>query len=249
MPALPACEPSCNDRSILAIWGTLAMDAGTVSFDVKSLLQAQPALIVSHCAPKQTVFAQGTPANTVFYIERGKVKVTVVSEFDKEAIVAIQSPGEFCGEECLTGQPLRLTTVTAITDCTLFELPKHILMELIHSDREFSEFFLARLLTRTSQLHADLVSQLFNSTEKRLARALLILANIGREDRPQKLPSIVNETTLASLIGTTPARIRIFLNKFKELGFIAINDGFEVNGSLLNVVLFDRPHVEADDTP
>ncbi len=224
------------------------MDADATVFDVNAFLRAEPACKVSHYAPKQAIFTQGSPSDTVFYIEHGKAKVTVVSEFDKEAIVAIQGPGEFCGEECLTGHPLRLTTVTAITDCRFVEVPKRTLTDMIHRNRQFAAFFLARLLTRTSQLQADLVSQLFNSIEKRLARALLIMANIGHVDGPHKLPSIVSEDTLATLIGTTPAQIKLFLTKFRKLGFITINGGFEINSSLLNVVLFDRPHVEADDT-
>jgi len=225
------------------------MDANTDSLDVAAFLAAQHALTVSKYAPNQTVFSQGDPAETVFYIKSGKVKVTVISEFGKEAIVAIQGADEFCGEECLTGQTLRVSSVAAITDCELVPVAAKAITRMIHEHPLFSEFFLFRLLTRTSQLQADLVNQLFNSTERRLARALLILAHIGKDDLPRKIDGVVNENTLAKMIGTTPARINLFLGRFKELGFIDINGRIEVKSPLLNVVLFDQPHLAEDDMP
>ena len=192
----------------------------------------------------QTVFAQGSPADAVFYIQTGKVKITVVSEQGKEAIVAILGQDEFCGEGCLTGQPLRLATARAMTECEIMRLEKAAMIRVLHEEPAFSEMFVAHLLARTIRVEEDLVDQLFNSSEKRLARALLLLANFGKDGRPERIIAKVSQETLAEMIGTTRSRVSHFMNKFRKLGFIEYNGHMEVHSSLLNVVLHDQPQIE-----
>ena len=191
----------------------------------------------------KVIFSQGDPADSVFYIQSGKVKVTVVSERGKEAIVAVQGADEFCGEGCLTGQPKRLATAIAMTECKIMRIDKSAMIKVLHDEPTFSEFFVAHLLTRTMRVEADLVDQLFNSTEKRLARALLLLANFGKEDRPEPVIAKISQETLAEMIGTTRSRVSHFMNKFRKLGLINYNGHVVVHTSLLNVVLHEAPHI------
>jgi CRP-like cAMP-binding protein len=189
------------------------------------------------------IFSQGGPADAVFYIQKGKVKITVVSEQGKEAVVAVLGPDEFCGEGCLTGQPLRLATAAAMTESEIMRLEKETMVRVLHEEPAFSEFFVSHLLTRTIRVEADLVDQLFNSSEKRLARALLLLANFGKESQPEPIIATVSQETLAEMIGTTRSRVSFFMNKFRKLGLINYNGNIEVHSSLLNVVLHEEPHI------
>src|SRR5678815_5052101 len=191
----------------------------------------------------QKVFTQGSSADAVFYIQNGKVKITVTSEQGKEAVVAVLGPDEFCGEGCLTGQPLRLATATAITDCEIMRLEKATMIRVLHEEPAFSEMFVSHLLSLTVRVEADLVDQLFNSSEKRLARALLLLANFGKEGQPEPIIAKVSQETLAEMIGTTRSRVSFFMNKFRQLGFIEYNGNLEIHSSLLSVVLHDQPHI------
>ncbi len=185
----------------------------------------------------QVIFSQADPADTVFYIQKGKVKLVVASRQGKQAVVAILGPGEFFGEGCLIGQPLRLATARALTECTIMQVQKKEMIRVLHSEPEFAEMFMAHLLTRNSRVEEDLVDQLFNSSEKRLARTLLVLANFGKEDAPQAIPTKISQETLADIIGTTRPRVSFFMNKFRKLGFIEYNGVLKVNRSLLSVVL------------
>ena len=170
----------------------------------------------------QIVFAQGDPADAVFYIQKGKVKVTVVSEQGKEAVVAILGADEFFGEGCLAGQAQRIATVAAMTDSVIMRLEKAAIVRVIHQEPAFSEMFIAHLLGRTIRVEADLVDQLFNSSEKRLARVLLLLANFGKEGKPEPIIAKISQETLAEMIGTTRSRVSFFMNKFRKLGFIRL---------------------------
>ena len=194
----------------------------------------------------EVVFSQGGPADAVFYIQQGKVKITVVSERGKEAVVAVMGPDEFCGEGCLAGQPRRIATATAMTDCEIMRLEKATMLRVLREEPAFSEMFVSHLLTRTIRVEEDLVDQLFNSSEKRLARALLLLANFGREGRPEPIIAPVSQETLAEMIGTTRSRVSFFMNKFRRLGFIDYNGHLEVHTSLLSVVLHEHPQIAAD---
>ncbi len=191
----------------------------------------------------EVIYAQGEPANGVFYIKTGKVKKTVVSEQGKEAVVAILGPDEFCGEACLTGQMVRLATAAAMTECEIMRFEKAAIIRLLHEDPTFSEMFVSHILLRASRSEADLVDQLFNSSEKRLARALLLLANFGKEGRPEPILANVSQEMLAGMIGTTRSRVNFFMNKFRKLGLINYNGHIEVHTSLLNVVLHEEPHI------
>jgi CRP/FNR family transcriptional regulator, cyclic AMP receptor protein len=213
------------------------------SFDVMDFLTQQNVRSVNY-RENQIVYSQGDPADSVFYIHRGQVKVAVVSQLGKEAIVAIRGPDEFCGEGALTGKPLRLATTTTMSGCEIMRLEKETLVRLLHQAAEFADYFLAHLLTRTARVEADLVDQLFNSSEMRLARALLLLANYGNDLGLEPLPVTVNQDTLAALIGTTRSRVNVFMNKFRKLGLIKYNGKLEVQKALLNFVLNERPHIE-----
>ncbi len=191
----------------------------------------------------EMIFSQGKPADAVFYIQKGKVKLTVISEQGKETVVAVLGADEFCGEGCLTGQLLRLATAAAMTECEIMRLEKTTMVRVLHEEPAFSEFFVAHLLTRTIRVEADLVDQLFNSSEKRLARALLLLANFGKEGRPEPIIAKVSQETLAEMIGTTRSRVSFFMNKFRKLGLINYNGHIEIHSSLLNVVLHEEPHI------
>ena len=213
-------------------------------FDPKEFLaKVDGGRTISKYRKNQTVFSQGDAADSVFYIQEGKVKVTVVSEHGKEAVVAILGKDEFCGEGCLAGQPKRIASATALTECEIMRIEKDAIVRVLHDEPAFSEMFLAHLLARTIRVEEDLVDQLFNSSEKRLARALLLLANFGKEGRPEPLIAKVSQETLAEMIGTTRSRVSFFMNKFRKLGFISYNGTMEVHSSLLSVVLHDQPHI------
>ena len=192
---------------------------------------------ISDYRKDQNVYTQGEPADSVFYIQSGKVKKTVISEQGKEAVVALLGTGDFFGEGCLTGQPLRLATVSAMTECVIVRIAKVDITRVIHEEPAFAELFIAHLLARNSRVEEDLVDQLFNSSEKRLARILLLLANFGKEGRPEPIIAKISQETLAEMIGTTRSRVSFFMNKFRELGLIDYNGHIEVHSSLLNVVL------------
>ena len=187
----------------------------------------------------QTIFSQGDRADVVFFVERGKVKLTVLSRQGKQAVIGILGPGSFFGEGCLAGQPLRMATAIAITDSAIIQLPKQTMIRALHEDAEFAERFTTYLLSRNIRIEEDLVDQLFNSSEKRLARILLLLANFGKEGRPEPVVPKVSQETLAEMVGTTRSRVSFFMNKFRKLGFIEYNGKLSVHSSLLNVVLHD----------
>ena len=217
------------------------------SFDPKIFLaKADGGRSISTYRRDQIVFSQGDLADSVFYIHAGKVKVSVVSEQGKEAAIAILGPDEFCGEGCLAGQPRRMATARAMTECEIMRIEKRAMIRVLHDEPAFSEMFVSHLLSRTIRVEEDLVDQLFNSSEKRLARALLLLANFGKEGAPERIIAKVSQETLAELIGTTRSRVSHFMNKFRTLGFIHYNGGIEVHSSLLNVVLHDQPQIKGE---
>jgi CRP/FNR family transcriptional regulator, cyclic AMP receptor protein len=197
--------------------------------------------IISSYPKKEIIFAQGDDADAVFYIKKGKVKVTVVSTQGKEAVVAIQGKDEFLGEGCLTGQPRRLATATAMTECLVMRVEKVEITKIIRDEPAFSQIFISHILARNARAEEDLVDQLFNSTEKRLARVLLLLANFGKEGRPEPIVAEIKQDTLAEMVGTTRSRVNHFMNKFRDLGFIDYNGKLEVHSSLLSVLLKDQP--------
>ena len=220
----------------------------TLPFDPKMFLsKVNGGQRVSEYRKDQIVFRQGDPADNVFYIQGGKAKKTVISEQGKEAVVALLGAGDFFGEGCLAGEPLRLSTVTALTKCTITRISKADITRVIHEEPAFAELFIAHLLTRNSRVEEDLVDQLFNSSEKRLARTLLLLANFGKEGRPEQIIAKVSQETLAEMIGTTRSRVSFFMNKFRKLGLIDYNGSIEIHSSLLNVVLRDQPQIRDGD--
>ena len=188
---------------------------------------------------KQGIFAQGDAADAVFYIQEGSVRLTVVSKVGKEATIGILKDGDFFGEGCLAGQPLRMGSATAMTDSAILRIDKKAMMEALHLEHEFSDLFVAYLLARNIRYEEDLVDQLFNSSEKRLARLLLLLARFGKEGTPETIVPRISQETLAEMIGTTRSRVSFFMNRFRKLGFIHYNGGLQVHSSLLNVVLHD----------
>ena len=187
----------------------------------------------------EKVYSQGDPATNVMYIQRGGVKLTVVNEVGKEAVVALLGPGDFFGEGCLAGQLVCMGTATAITPTTLLVIEKKEMIRVLHAEPEFSERFMAYMLARNIRIEQDLVDQLFNSSEKRLARTLLLLARYGKQDMPRIMLPKISQETLAEMIGTTRSRVNFFMNKFKRLGFIRYNGGLHVKRSLLSVVLHE----------
>jgi CRP/FNR family transcriptional regulator, cyclic AMP receptor protein len=195
---------------------------------------------VMECGTNRNIFRQGQPADSVFFLRRGKVKLTVFSQQGKEAIVAILDAGEFFGEGCLAGQPLRMATAVAMTDCTLDKIEKSLMAHMLHEQHDVSELFIKHLLSRNIRYEADLVDQLFNSSEKRLARILLLLAHFGKESRAETVIPRVDQDTLAQMVGTTRSRVSHFMNKFRKLGFIDYDDsGLTVHSGLLSVVLHE----------
>ena len=195
---------------------------------------------IVECGMNRNVFLQGSPADALFYIRRGKIKLVVISQQGKEAIVAILSTGEFFGEGCLVGQQLRMATAIAMTDCTLDKIEKSLMARMLHEHHDFSELFVKHLLSRNIRYEADLVDQLFNSSEKRLARILLLLSHFGKESKVEAVIPRVNQDTLAQMVGTTRSRVSHFMNRFREHGFIDYDDGtLTVHSGLLGVVLHD----------
>jgi CRP-like cAMP-binding protein len=215
-------------------------------FDPKSFLAkvGEGRSIVRH-RKDQIVFSQGDPADAVFYIQKGKVKVTVVSEQGKEAVVAILGVDEFFGESCLAGQAQRISSAATMTEAVIVRLERAAIVRVIHDEPAFSEMFIAHLLGRAIRVEADLVDQLFNSSEKRLARLLLLLANFGKEGKPEPIIAKISQETLAEMIGTTRSRVSFFMNRFRKLGFITYNGSIQVHSSLLNAVLHEQPQITA----
>ena len=214
-------------------------------FDPKAFLtRASGRRAVATYAANQNIYRQGDPADSVFYIQTGKVKVTVTSEQGKEAIVAFLKDDEFFGEACANGETLRSTTATTLTECTITRIPKAGIRRLIRADPDFAEFFISHLLVRGVHIQEDLVDRLFSSSEKRLARALLRLANFGDEGEPESLLAKINQEELAEFVGTTRSRVSFFMNKFRRLGLIDYNGRIQVRPSLLKSVLNERPGIE-----
>jgi len=210
------------------------------AFDVQVFLDsAGVARRIVEYRQSQKIFSQGDPTNNVLYIQKGEIKLSVVNEVGKEAVVAMLGRGDFFGEGGLAGQPVRMGTATAIAPTTLLVIEKKEMVRLLHAEQAFSDRFIAYMLARNIRIEQDLIDQLFNSSEKRLARTLLLLARYGKEDQPQKMLPKVSQETLAEMIGTTRSRVNFFMNKFKKLGFIKYNGGLHINTSLLSVVLHD----------
>ena len=195
----------------------------------------------------QNVFEQGDVADTVYYIQKGRIKLTVLSDQGKEAVVGILEPSQFFGEGCLNGHKLRISTTTAMERCLITAITKPAMIAALHDEPAFSELFMTYLLTRNSRVEEDLIDQLFNSSERRLARMLLLLANFGKEGSPQPISPHVSQETLAEMIGTTRSRVSFFMNKFRKLGLISYNGHIEVHSSLLSAVLHDRPQLKEDE--
>jgi len=194
---------------------------------------------IVHVESGDVLYSQGDAADAVLYVQRGKVKIVVTSEQGKEAVVAVLEEDAFFGEGCLTGQPLRLATATAMSDGAVLRIPKAAMVRILHTEPALAELFTAYLLTRNSRIEEDLVDHLFNSSEKRLARTLLLLANFGKEGRPEPITTKISQETLADMVGTTRSRVSFFMNKFRKLGFIEYNGSLQVHSSLLTIVLRD----------
>jgi CRP-like cAMP-binding protein len=209
-------------------------------FDLKVLLtKANGGKTSTEYRTNDSIFVQGETANAIFYIKEGKVKFTVLSQQGKEAVVAILRDGDFFGEGCLAGQQVRMATAVAISVCSVMRLEKAVVVGLLHEEPSFAELFLAHLLSRSIKLEEDLVDQLFNSSEKRLARVLLLLANFEKEGAPQTAIPMISQGTLAGIVGTTRPRVNFFMNRFRKLGFVEYNGSLKIHSSLLNVVLHD----------
>jgi CRP/FNR family transcriptional regulator, cyclic AMP receptor protein len=196
----------------------------------------------------QNVFVQGAPADTVFYIQKGRVRLSVLSDHGKEAVVGIMGTGQFFGEGCMNGHKLRISTTTAMENCVITAITKTAMIATLHNEPQFSEMFMAYLLTRNSRIEEDLIDQLFNSSERRLARLLLLLAQFGKEGGPQPINPNISQETLADMIGTTRSRVSFFMNKFRKLGLIDYNGHIEVHTSLLSAVLHDKPQLQLDES-
>jgi CRP/FNR family transcriptional regulator, cyclic AMP receptor protein len=220
----------------------------TLTFDAQEFLAGMGVgKAVLKLQKNQNVFLQGDTADTVYYIQQGKIKLTVVSHHDKEAVVGILGPGQFFGEGCMNGHPLRISTTTAIEDCVVTSITKQAMKTALHDQPAFSELFVAYLLTRNSRIEEDLIDQLFNSSERRLARMLLLLAHFGKEGSSQPITPNISQETLADMIGTTRSRVSQFMNKFRKLGLISYNGHIEVNSALLDAVLHDKPELKEDE--
>jgi CRP/FNR family transcriptional regulator, cyclic AMP receptor protein len=222
--------------------GVSAMLSSKTNFDVKKFLanigEGRKLLRVQK---KDRVYAQGDGCDAIFYIKKGKIKLTVVSKAGKEATIAILNPEDFFGEGCLTAQTLRTASATAMTECELMRIENKAMQSALHREHDLSDMFVAYLLGRNIRYEADLVDQLFNSSEKRLARILLLLARFGKEGKPEKVIPKISQETLAEMVGTTRSRVSFFMNRFRKLGFIKYNGELEIHSSLLNVVLHDSP--------
>jgi CRP-like cAMP-binding protein len=210
-------------------------------FDVKDFLgRAGLTKNPAKFAKNERIFVQGEIADTIFFISRGQVKLSVVSQQGKDAVVAILNVGEFCGEGCLAGQPNRMATAAGMTDCDLIRIDRAVFARLLQTEPVFSEFFVAYLLRRTIQVEENLIDQMFNSSEKRLARTLMMLANFNIDGKSSAVVAKVSQETLAEMIGTTRSRVSFFMNKFRRLGFISYGETLEVHPSLVTVILYDR---------
>lgn len=231
---------ACADKNNKHIKEAMPSTAKKHTFDpAEFLARVGEGRTIVNLREGQTVFSQGDLADAVFYIQKGKVKMTVVSKQGKEAILAILDVGDFLGERVLNGQLRRSATTMAMTECQVMRVEKSAMIGVLHDEPEFAELFLAYVLRRTSRIEEDLVDQLFNSSEKRLARILLLLANFGNEGKPEPVIANISQETLAEMVGTTRARVNFFMNKFRRLGFIDYNGTLEVHSSLLDVVLHD----------
>ena len=219
-----------------------------LSFNPKAFLaKVGDGKTISKYQKGQIVFLQGDVGDAVFFIQKGKIKLTVISERGKEAVVGILGPDHFFGEGCMNGHPLRVTTATAIDQSLITRIPKAAMIATLHDEPKFSELFMADLLSWNSRIEEDLIDQLFNSSEKRLARVLLLLANFGQEATVEPIIGNFSQETLAEMIGTTRSRVSFFMNKFRKLGYIKYNGKLEINNSLLNVVLYDKPEIRKHD--
>jgi len=214
----------------------------TISFDAKAFAAKYGGVTVSKYRAHSIVYAQGDAADAVFYIQQGRVKLSIVSEQGKEAVVAILDAGDLCGESCLSGQRLRLSTATTMSGCVVVRLEKASVIRALRDNKSFSEFFLSYLLTQNARLKEHLIDQLFNSSEQRLARALLLLANYGKEGQAEMIIPKIDQQTLARMIGTTRSRVNHFMNRFRRMGFIEYNGDITVHSSLVNIILHDQPN-------
>ena len=231
---------------MLARTGMAVAKKSKSAFDPMAFLaKADGGVTICKYSKGEAVFTQGEPANCVFYIQDGKVKIAVVSAQGKEAVVAFLKAGDFIGEGCLTGRLRRVSTARALTDCMLTRLDKSTMVRMLRDEPNFSELFTAHLLSRTLRTEEDLVDQLFNSSEKRLARALLLLANFGKDGKHEPVIAKVSQETLAEMVGTTRSRVSHFMNKFRQLGYINYNGDLEVHSSLLDAVLHEKPQIKA----
>jgi CRP-like cAMP-binding protein len=225
----------------------MANKSGKEPFDPQAFLAKVGAgKTISKFRMNQIIFSQGEVADAVFYIQKGRIKVVVISDQGKEAVVGILETGQFFGEGCLNGHHLRIATTTAMEECLVTSIGKSTMIALLHDEPAFSELFVAYLLQRNSRVEEDLVDQRFNSSEKRLARLLLLLANFGKEGNPTPIDPNISQETLAEMIGTTRSRVSFFMNKFRKLGFISYNGKIEVHRSLLNAVLYEKPGLQRD---
>jgi CRP/FNR family transcriptional regulator, cyclic AMP receptor protein len=213
---------------------------GKLAFDAQAFLDsAGVSRKVAEFGKKEQIFSQGDPANNVLYIQKGGVRLSVVNKTGKEAVVAVLGPGDFFGEGCLAGQPVRIGSATAIAATTVLTIEKAEMIRVLHAEHAFSDRFITYMLSRNIRVEEDLVDQLFNSSEKRLARTLLLLARYGTEDKPQIVLTKISQEVLAEMVGTTRSRVNFFMNKFRKLGFIKYNGTLQINTSLLSVVLHD----------
>ena len=211
-----------------------------LTFDPKAFLgKVEKGKTTSEYRNKQVVFSQGDVADAVFFIQTGQVTLTVISARGKEAVIGVLERGSFFGEGCLAGQPIRMATATATDTSRITRVARNVMLRMIHREPEFAEVFITYLLSRNARIEEDLVDQLFNSSEKRLARILLLLAHFGKEPRPEKVLPKVSQETLAAMVGTTRARVSFFMNRFRKLGFIHYNGGLQVHSALLTVLLRD----------
>jgi CRP/FNR family transcriptional regulator, cyclic AMP receptor protein len=227
---------------------TQAIPASNEVFDPRTFLgRVGPGRTVERYVKNQKIFSQGETADTVFYIQKGKVKITVLSEHGKEAVVGIVAEGQFFGEGCLEGVHLRTATTQAMEECLITSITRSAMVAALAKEPKFSAFFIAYLLSRNSRIEDDLIDQLFNSSERRLARLLLLLANFGKEDGGEPIAVTLSQETLAEMIGTTRSRVSFFMNKFRKKGFIDYNGKIEVHRSLLDAVLHEKPHIDDED--
>ena len=224
------------------------IQASKGAFDPRAFLgRADAGKTIEKYEKHQKIFSQGDVADTILFIQKGKVKMTVLSEHGKEAVVGILAEGQFFGEGCLDGAKLRTATSEAMEECVITSITKAAMLATLNTEPKFSEFFMAYLLSRNSRIEDDLIDQLFNSSERRLARLLLLLANFGQEGGVQPIPVTLSQETLAEMIGTTRSRVSFFMNKFRKKGFVSYNGKIEVHPSLLDAVLRDKPQIEEDE--